>query len=602
MLTLCALLGCAFAVSAPTSVDGNSLSDFRKKLPVAGVLMFDSGVDALKVRGESALVQSERLNDATVPSGRILRVKVSRPGTNAYEAEVQTTGQKEPIRKGDVLILRYWVRSPAGGRETGEASWQTIIQLNREPWTGLASTASSAGKNWRELFLSCQADRDFEAGTVQVTLHIASQAQTLEFAEFDMLNLGSGVDIAKLPFTSVSYEGRESNAAWRKVAAERIDKHRKAAIRLQVVDRRGRPVPKAKLHLVLREHEYVFGSFTSSKAGEIGVEGDRYRAEMERMFNRMTVPIYWADWGWESAESRATYMRILEWCKRENLRMKAHCLIWPSQRFSPTRLQPLLTDASALRKSIFEAMDERLAVLKPYAFENIDVLNELKSETEFASIVGDDLYRESFVRSAKTWPKADQVYNDYSVFESGGNDVSSQAAWEDRVRLLIRQKAPVTMLGWQAHFGETLTPPTRVWELLDRYAAFRLPFEITEFDVETRDEQAQADYTRDLLTAWFAHPSTRGFTMWGFWEGDHWKPVGAMFRKDWSPKPMAKVWVELTRRKWWTDVQTVTDGKGRVQLRGFKGKYSAILTFGGRSKQVDFTLGDKGYEARIVAP
>lgn len=44
---------------------------------------------------------------------------------------------------------------------------------------------------------------------------------------------------------------------------------------------------------------------------------------------------------------------------------------------------------------------------------------------------------------------------------------------------------------------------------------------LSEFDLPIQDEQAQADYTRDLLTAWFAHRATTGFTIVGLLGGLH---------------------------------------------------------------------------------
>lgn len=59
------------------------------------------------------------------------------------------------------------------------------------------------------------------------------------------------------------------------------------------------------------------------------------------------------------------------------------------------------------------------------------------------------------------------------------------------------------------------------------------------------DERLQADYLRDVMTMAFSHPAMQAIVMWGFWEGRHWKPDAALYRKDWSTKPAGKVWEEL---------------------------------------------------------
>ena len=45
--------------------------------------------------------------------------------------------------------------------------------------------------------------------------------------------------------------------------------------------------------------------------------------------------------------------------------------------------------------------------------------------------------------------------------------------------------------------------------------------------------------------ACFSHEAYTGFVMWGFWEGAHWKPETALWRKDWTEKPAAKIWKVL---------------------------------------------------------
>jgi len=118
---------------------------------------------------------------------------------------------------------------------------------------------------------------------------------------------------------------------------------------------------------------------------------------------------------------------------------------------------------------------------------------------------------------------------------------------------------------------------------LDLLSKAGLPIQITEFDVNTQDEELQADYTRDFLIACFSHPSVTGFTMWGFWEGAHWKSDAAMFRRDWSPKPNAAVWRELVTKQWTTDVTQKTKSDGKLQSRGYLGTYEIIITAKGKA-------------------
>jgi uncharacterized protein (TIGR03437 family) len=142
----------------------------------------------------------------------------------------------------------------------------------------------------------------------------------------------------------------------------------------------------------------------------------------------------------------------------------------------------------------------------------------------------------------------------------------------------------------QSHFSTgALTPPPRVLEVLDRFAQFGKDIEVTEFDVNITDEQLQADYTRDFLTACFSHPSLKNFMLWGFWQGDHWRPNAAMFRTDWSTKPNYDVWRNLVYGQWWTDVQGATGPDGVHRTRGFLGDYDVDVTVNGQTQTLPLT-------------
>jgi hypothetical protein len=140
-----------------------------------------------------------------------------------------------------------------------------------------------------------------------------------------------------------------------------------------------------------------------------------------------------------------------------------------------------------------------------------------------------------------------------------------------------------------------------VLDILDRFSHYGLPLRITEFDIDTRDELTQADYTRDLITAWFSHPSTDNFTMWGFWEVDHWKPNGAMLRTNWEKKRNAVAYANLVLRKWRTDTTAVTDGNGELRIRGFLGDYSIQAVSKGDTATADVNLDKEGSAVELIA-
>lgn len=502
------------------------------------------------------------------PSIRGASVNVERTGKVPWEAQILTPTSTRPVKKGDVLFISYRVRSTGNG----VARWGMHLSKPESPWHEVGASAESVGAAWKTFASSFISDDTYPAGELHVTFHVGDRAQSLELADVKILDFGPDVDRKSLPHTMIDYAGRAPNAAWRKKAAAMIEKNRKAALTV-LVTKNGKPVKGQSVHVQMLRHAYPFGTFTEYTVPQTGPDADHFRATLDSpMFSRVTVPIYWSDWGWENPETLSVYQKTIDWCAAHNIRMKAHNLLWPSYQNSPKRLQGL-SDYD-LKKGIFKAMDSRLTLLGKTPFEAVDVLNEIRNEHEFADKLGFDIYKQSFDKAKAAWPKARLIYNDYNVFESAAPTGAQADASEQLAKQLLAEHAPVNTLGWQAHFGTDVTPPETVWAMIDRFQkSVGFPIEITEFDVDSYDEAGQADYTRDLMTAWFAHPATCGFTVWGFWEKTMWKPSGAFFRTDWSLKPNGKAFQDLVTKQWWTDVSLKTDAEGKVHLRGFLGDY-----------------------------
>ena len=45
---------------------------------------------------------------------------------------------------------------------------------------------------------------------------------------------------------------------------------------------------------------------------------------------------------------------------------------------------------------------------------------------------------------------------------------------------------------------------------------------------------------RDVMIASFSHPNFIAIVQWGFWEKMHWKPAAALWREDWTLKPVRR--------------------------------------------------------------
>ena len=223
-----------------------------------------------------------------------------------------------------------------------------------------------------------------------------------------------------------------------------------------------------------------------------------------------------------------------------------------------------------------------------------DVVNELMHERDYLKFMPETEAAEWFKLARELDPRAKLFLNDYAMLNSRKSP-ENIAKFLDLAARLRAAGAPIDGLGIQGHVGRQVRAPVDVLADLDLLATSGLELQITEFDVNTPDEELQADYTRDFLIALYSHPAVTGFTIWGFWEKQHWKPDAGLFRADWSEKPNGRVWRELVRGEWLTNVEGATDEDGKFQTRGHIGDYEfSVVTKTKTARQVRSLTKDGG--------
>ena len=552
-------------------------------LPARGSRLFDTAnlANFQMVGGTGS--KSEKITVEGLPFSVAFRLTVTRPGANSWEPQFMTANNAIPVARGDVLFYIFYMRCASSSEASGKGKAFGYVQLSRSPWTGLGSLDFNPGPEWRKTYLTAVAEEDFSRGDVQITFHLGYFAQVLEIGGFIALNLGKA-NPNTLPFNRISYEGQEPGAEWRQAAAERIEQYRKADLTVSVRRPSGEPVPGAAVSVRMRRHAYGFGTFIETLALQTGPDAEKYRNALFQYFNKITTPFYWGDssgtWGWESpgqAEYRKDCLDLAAWEKGNGFRIRGHNLVWPGWTWLPPRIRGLADDPAALRQALDGHLRDVVGQAKRFGLEEWDVVNEPYFNHDLLDILGDGAVVEWFEAVHAVDPAPSLVINETGDITGGGH----AQALDNLARLtelLQSRNAPLGGLGFQAHFSSNLTAIQTVLDILDRFSAYGLPLRITEFDIDTRDELTQADYTRDLLTAWFSHPSTDNFTMWGFWEGAHWKPNGAMLRTNWAKKPNAVAYANLVLNRWWTDTTAVTDAGGEARVRGFLGDYTVHVT------------------------
>ena len=504
------------------------------------------------------------------------------------------------VKNGDVLLARFAIRSVYAKQESGEAVAYFFANQGVAPFERNILVDISAGPEWKTIELPFKATHAMANGEGSIGFSFGALVQKVEIASVQVFNFGSRINIEALPITRFTYQGREADAAWRKQALKRIEEIRTAPLVIKVVDAAGKPVAGATIQASLVKADFIWGTAVNEAvlADELPNSAS-YRKYLTELFNTAIIENGFKAGTWQGKpEKRAQTMRAFEWLEKAGFRQRGHNVVWPGWKFNAAFVkQTALRDTAAFRLLIESDIRSKMDTIKGRVIA-WDVINELVHEKDFQPYLPPDIAVQWFKLAKQLDPDAQLFINDYSMLNSIYSPKNIRE-YLDTIAALRKAGAPVEAIGVQGHVGRQPRNPAQVITDLDLFIAAGLPVQITEFDINSPDEALQADYTRDFLIACYSHPVITGFNRWGFWEGAHWKPEAAMFRKDWSPKPNAAVWREWVTGKWKTNVQQQSDKKGELNSRGHFGQYEITVTKGNAVVKVNYHL-DKSARPVII--
>ena len=496
------------------------------------------------------------------------------------------------VNKGDILLARFAMRSIYAKQESGEAVVYFFVQQAAAPYEKSIIVDISAGPEWKTFDIPVTVITDMKKGEAAICFSFGALAQKVEIANLQLLNFEKKTAIEKLPTTKFTYQGRDTNAAWRVAALKRIDELRTAPIHINVVDAKGKAVANASVKVTILQSDFIWGTAVNEAmlADDNLPNTNKYRSYLKEFFNTGVIENGFKAGRWQGEPSRrAETMKAFNWLEKNGFRQRGHNLVWPAWKFNAKNAKELAEKDTAVFSAYIESdIRSKMDTIKGRVIA-WDVINELLHEKDFFPYLPSDISVQWFKLAKQLDPNAQLFINEYGMLNSVVSPRNIQQ-YIDTVMFLRKQGAPIEAFGIQGHVGRQPRNPAQIISDLDLFKDIALPVQITEFDINMVDEQLQADYTRDFLIACYSHPVVAGFTIWGFWEGAHWKKDAAMFKKDWTEKPNAAVWREWVTKKWKTNFKATTDRAGKVQSQGHLGKYEVTVTRNGVTKSVTYQL------------
>jgi len=182
------------------------------------------------------------------------------------------------------------------------------------------------------------------------------------------------------------------------------------------------------------------------------------------------------------------------------------------------------------------------------------------------------------------------------------NDFNMSVKYERLIEECLSAGIRIDSIGLQSHMHQGYWGEERTLEVLERFARFGLPIQMSETSlvsghimppeiVDLNDyqipswpstpegEARQADEVSRHYRTLVAHPAVESVTYWGITDAGAWlgAPIGFL-RADGSPKPSFDALHGLIKGEWWVpETQVVADDNGDVVVEGFAGDYELVV-------------------------
>lgn len=498
------------------------------------------------------------------------------------------------VRKGDVLLLSFYSRSLQSKSETGESFMEIALDRfieGKYNWPPIFERGMSFGSKWVLTQIPFVAAKDVAKGEMDLIIKCGKFPQIFELGNISLLNYQQTKKLNELPKSIVHYDSDSPNAIWRKAATERIEKYRKGNLTIKVLDKNGNLVKNASVSVKMTNSAFTWGTATSSQIINDSISPDAkiYRDTLLRYFNKVVLENEMKGKNW-SKFNLAHTQKCVNWFKNHHIPVRGHVMVWPSWQHSP-HLAQYKNDTATLKATIFRHIDEQTTTMKNQ-FTEWDVINEPYAHHNIIDSLGGKTIMVDWFKAARKNTTGVKLFlNDYTMFHTDGTGNDS---FYQNVKFLQQNNAPIDGIGEQGHIGGTPPGIEFIISKLDHFAELGLPIQITEFDITSDDDDFKAHYLRDFMTAIFSHTSTIGLIQWGFWENAHWIPAGALWDKNWNPRPHGKVFTELVSKTWRTNGKGITAQNGEYKTRGFLGEYEITVNQQGKIIKQSYTLEKKG--------
>ena len=172
------------------------------------------------------------------------------------------------------------------------------------------------------------------------------------------------------------------------------------------------------------------------------------------------------------------------------------------------------------------------------------------------------------------------------------NDYHRKPGYTAQVKRLQERGCKIDVMGIQMHLfnvqhcmdianGAKIQTPSQVREYIGWASEANIPLHLSEVTITapSQDERGfmiQGIIAQQLYRLWFSQEKMMGITWWNVVDncGVKLEPtVSGLFHRDMKEKPCYYALDQLINHEWKTNLSVKPNDEGKVQFRGFKGKY-----------------------------
>ncbi len=242
---------------------------------------------------------------------------------------------------------------------------------------------------------------------------------------------------------------------------------------------------------------------------------------------------------WESVEGSRNNMNwsqadtAYNYARSNGFPFKFHTLVWGAQEPGWVRGLPAADQKAEVTQWI-KAAGQRY----PNA-EFVDVVNEpLHQKPSYRNAIGGDGSTGwdwviwSFQQARQAFPNAKLLINEYGII----NDPSLTDQYVNIINQL-KSRGLIDGIGIQCHqFSMDTVSVNTMNTVLNKLSATGLPIYVSELDITGDDNTQLARYKEKFPVLW-QHPSVKGVTLWGYIQGQTWKPNTHLLNSNGTERP-----------------------------------------------------------------